>query len=217
MRGSTGSVSLACRSPVNGTPAIGRLAPPPSPGTGLIVGAAPELSTTFAPTLLSCSAYGSCDGRPHADRADLRPRGTCARRSRVWVEDRDVRVLVKRAGPERWRRPPRTRCWDPGGQVQMAQNALDDRRLFDERDQPEAPPTARTGQDIKTKRSAHEVRPAPCLLAGRSPLPPAGRVERTLGGAGLAGGGFCTPAGKRTQQRLHETQGRRVMRPSACG
>jgi hypothetical protein len=176
MRGSTGSVSLACRSPVNGTPAIGRLAPPPSPGTGLIVGAAPELSTTFAPTLLSCSAYGSCDGRPHADRADLRPRGTRARRSRVWVEDRDVRVLVKRAGPERWRRPPRTRCWDPGGQVQMAQNALDDRRLFDERDQPEAPPTAPS--------CSHRTSSCPCRYrpgsprSGRRLRPSCGRARR---------------------------------------
>jgi len=45
------------------------------------VGAAPELSTTFALTLLSGNACGSYDGRPHADRADLRRRGTCARRS----------------------------------------------------------------------------------------------------------------------------------------
>ncbi|MBP2649040.1 MAG: hypothetical protein H6Q77_2664, partial [Gemmatimonadetes bacterium] len=39
------------------------------------MGAAPELSTTFtltfALTLLSCSACGSYDRRPHTDRADL--------------------------------------------------------------------------------------------------------------------------------------------------
>jgi len=46
--------------------------------------------------------------------------------------------------------------------------------------------TAGTGQDVKTKRPAHEVRPAPCLLPGRSPLTTAGRIGRRLGGAGLA-------------------------------
>ena len=46
--------------------------------------------------------------------------------------------------------------------------------------------TARTGQHVDPERSAHEVRPAPCVLAGRLRLAPAGWIGRGLGGSGLA-------------------------------
>ena len=151
---------------------------------------------TFALSLLSGNACGSHDRRPHAARADLRQRGACARRSRGWVEYRDVLVLAQRAGLEQGRRPPRTRRRELGGQVQLAQNALDHRRLFDQRDQPEAPATAGTGQDVNTKRPAHQVRPAPCLVAERSPPPLQGRIGRRFGGAGLAGGDVLSGRGR---------------------
>ena len=87
--------------------------------------AAPEWSTTsatvatvatfacvtFAQTLPNRQAYGSHDRRPPADRAHLRGRGTCARRSRVGVECRDVRVLAELTGPEQ--RRPSTRLRAP--------------------------------------------------------------------------------------------------------
>ena len=77
--------------------------------------------------------------------------------------------------------------------------------------------TARTGQHVdpaafaqalrraspkpwrRRERSAHQVRPAPCLFAGRSPLPPAGRIGRAFGGAGLAGVDARSGPGARRQ------------------
>ena len=150
------------------------------------MGAAPELSTTFALTfaltLLSCNACGSYDRRPHADRASLRRRGACARRSRAGVEARDVRVLVERVGIEQGRRPSGTWRWDLGGQVQMAQDALDHRGLFDQRDQPEAPAT-----DARTRACGLTGGVGQCLRSGR---------QRSRRGPGWRSSVWCPPAAR---------------------
>ncbi len=115
IEGSIGGVSARLppasqRSPLRRTPGA-----PPSFDTGLIMGAAPNLSTTFtltfAPTLLGCSAYGSYDRRLHLDRADFRRGDSRAHRSRAGVEASAVLVLVERA--DREKRRPSTRLRAP--------------------------------------------------------------------------------------------------------
>jgi len=68
------------------------------------------------------------------------------------------RVMARRSSEER-RRACRPRLGDLGRQVQVLQHAANDGGVVDERDEPESPPAAGTGQHIQAQAPAHQLRP----------------------------------------------------------
>lgn len=61
------------------------------------------------------------------------------------------------SGGSRWR----ARLRALGGKSEMGKDLANDAGLLDRRDQPHAPPTARTSEPIEVERMSHEVRPRP--------------------------------------------------------
>jgi len=186
--------------------------------------AAPELSTTYAPTFalppsvvtnaarttvvrtpigrasgdaapvhadhayqLNTATSGSWSNEQAPSRGGARPgrgAGTSVGRCR-WRRMRSITEASSISAISR-KRPP---------SFDRAQDGPEQRRRA----------TARTGQNVdpaafaqalrraspkpwrRRERPAHQVRPAPCLLAGPSPLAPAGWIGRGFGGSGVAG------------------------------